>query len=271
MRVRIWSSLVKKQFVLALSFLTVFPGSSPPEEQGETAALAQSAPFYPVVGAILGLILVAADCLCSSFSFATRSVIVLATLAVLTGGLHLDGFADTVDGLGALLKHGREKALAVMRDTGAGPLAVAGLVLLVLFKFTLLEALWEPLRPGAIFLFPVAGRWILVLGGRFPYARASGLGKGFAGQIALREVYAATLGMAFIFAIGAAVGVWFLGLTAVDLIRAGALGFGTALLGGLIFIVVISRWLGGMTGDTLGAANELAEALFLLGWVLAGN
>lgn len=256
-----------KRFLFALSFLTVFPF---PFVDDREDALGRSAAFFPLVGAVLGGILAAVDHVFGRlFTAAVSSAAVLFVLAFLTAGLHLDGFADTLDGLGAALKYGRERALEVMRDSGTGSFGVTGLVLLILFKYSLLTGLGgHEVRPVMLLLMPAAGRWLLVLvGSSFPYARStSGLGRGFAGMVGCREVSAATLFIAALI-----VGTFAATGCAVEVLLAGVSGVLFALLGGLALALFLSRCFGGMTGDTLGAVNEAGELLFLLGAALFLN
>lgn len=269
-----------RRFLFALSFLTVFP-CSVRVLSDEKNILAQAAAFFPLVGAVLGFFLAGTDSLLGLFyPPAVSSVIVLCVLACLTAGLHLDGLADTVDGLGAALKYGREKGLEVMRDSRSGSLGVAGLVFIILLKYNLLVSLAPDMRFWGLLLTPVAGRWLLVWSGKlFPYARSTtGLGQGFTGQITYREIMLSTLwiillliGVAFVSIIGQ-FGSFAAGLAplghAVKLLQTGTTGFLFALAGGLAFARMLARCFGGMTGDTLGAVNEISEGFFLLGLIL---
>jgi len=269
-----------RQFLFALSFLTVFPYSVRIQANDQNI-LARSAAFFPLVGAVLGLFLAGTDGFLGLFyPPVVSSVIALCFLACLTAGLHLDGLADTVDGLGAVLKYGREKGLEVMRDSRSGSLGIAGLVFLILLKYSLLVSLAPEMRFWGLFLMPVAGRWLLAWSGKlFPYARSTtGLGQGFTGQITYREILLATFWIILLLASEALVsaglhyGSFSAGLSpfypAVKLLQAGTTGFFFALAGGLAFARMLARCFGGMTGDTLGAVNEASEVFFLLGLML---
>lgn len=257
---------LKEQFLVAFSFLTIFKVNA-----GEGAfssgenSLARSAAFFPLVGALIGCLLAAVDVLFSRlFPLPVASVIVLAAGAFFTAGLHLDGFADTVDGLGAWLKDGKEKALEVMKDSRSGALGVLGIVFLVLLKYGLLVAISGHLRSLSLFLMPVTGRWLLVAAGKiYPYARRTpGLGENFAGRVSAREVAVAT----FFLLVLTAAGVFAAGSIAYrPLYQFAAAGFGAAAAGGLGISFFLARCFGGMTGDTLGAVSELGEVFFLLG------
>jgi adenosylcobinamide-GDP ribazoletransferase len=261
---------LKNQFLFALSFLTVFrvnvgKVTFSPEEN----IFARSTVFFPLVGAILGFFLATADGLFSLlFPLTVSSVIVLITNAFLTAGLHLDGFADTLDGLGAWLKGGKEKALEVMRDSRSGALGVLGLVLLILLKYSLLVDIAGSGRLPVLFLMPVTGRWLLVLVGKiYPYARSTlGLGQGFAGKISCREVTIASFWLLLFLVAGAMIGAIPSGaIIDFQLLKITCAGFLVACAGTLVFSFYFARCFGGMTGDILGAVNETGEVLFLLG------
>jgi adenosylcobinamide-GDP ribazoletransferase len=179
-----------RHFYLALNFLTVVPCPwSGWEEEKEKGALARAAAFFPLVGGLLGGILILLDRVLGLFlpSSVTAAAVLLA-LGLLTAGLHLDGLADTFDGLGAVLKHGREKALQAMRDKYCGPVGVSGLLLVLLFKYSLLASLPPELHPGGLLLMPAASRWLMVVAGwSFSYAhKVAGLGNEFIGRIGWR-------------------------------------------------------------------------------------
>ena len=257
---------LKNQFLVALSFLTIFKvDTGEAVFSSQERIFARSAAFFPLVGALLGLILAAVDALFALlFPLTVSSVVVLLAGAFFTAGLHLDGFADTMDGLGAFFKGGREKALAVMKDSRSGALGVLGLVLLILFKYSLLVEISGSARYLSLFLMPVSGRWLLAPAGQiYPYARsASGLGEGFAGRITNREVVIALCWVFFCALAGAAAGgaaarPWLFALTLGGLFISWA--------GAALFAAYLARCFGGMTGDTLGAVSELGELFFLLG------
>ncbi|MBS3921456.1 MAG: adenosylcobinamide-GDP ribazoletransferase, partial [Deltaproteobacteria bacterium] len=116
-----------KDFLRAISFLTILPvGKSLSFGEKE---LARSMAFFPLVGLVIGLLLALGYYL---LSFLLPKAIVLwltiGFLVFLTRGLHLDGFADTIDGLAS--GGSREKILEVMRDSRIGAFGVIGLILL---------------------------------------------------------------------------------------------------------------------------------------------
>ncbi|MEK7874146.1 MAG: adenosylcobinamide-GDP ribazoletransferase [Chloroflexota bacterium] len=234
-------------FLAALRFLTIAPidrGAVSPEE------LSAGLPYFPVVGLLLGLALAALDALLGLvLPPFPASALVVAAMVLLTGGLHLDGLADACDGLFG--GHTPERRREIMRDTARGAYATAGIVLVLLVKWSALASLGGPVRPWAIVAAPVLGRWAQVLAlTAFPYARAEGLGVAFKGGATAGRAVAA----AFV-AFGAA------GL----LLRAPGLW-----LAGVVTLAawLLARWAsarlgGGLTGDVYGALSEVTEALAL--------
>ena len=129
--------------------------------------------FFPLVGLLLGGVLVGADRLLTSVwhGNALHLALLLTLWVVLTGGLHVDGFLDSCDGL--LGGRSAEQRLEIMRDPRVGSFAVIGGVLLMLLKFAALMAVVD--RTAALLLAPTLGRWcvsLAVVG--FPYARPQG-------------------------------------------------------------------------------------------------
>lgn len=195
------------------------------------------------------------------------SALVVALLALLTRGLHLDGLADTADGLGS----GRPAAgaLAIMRQSDIGPFGVATLVLTVLVQTAALAAVVDgdsPARaPLAVAVALVVSRTALTLACRstIPAARPGGLGATVAGSV---PAWAAACASALVVAASAAAGFWAGEHGAGTLLAplgwalAAALGLGAGLL---VTRRCVTR-LGGVTGDTLGAAVEVAMTVTLV-------
>lgn len=166
----------------------------------------------------------------------------LGALAVLTGGLHLDGLADTADGLFGGGDAARR--LEIMREPGVGAFAVAVLVLMLLLDAAALASV--PVRGSALWLAAVCSRWAMAMAiWAFPYARSAGLGQPYRASVRSWHAVAAT-------ALAAALTLPF-GLTG-----AAALTVAVALTA-LIAARAI-RALGGMTGDVYGAVGEITFA-----------
>lgn len=149
----------------AITLLTILPVGAP-ASRGAGKAFA----WFPLVGLLIGGGLCAVSML-SPFNRELTAALVLFCWVALTGGLHLDGFADSCD---ALLGHGEpEKRLAIMRDPRLGTWAALGLVLLLLTKWLAIGAI----HPAWLLLPPLFGRWAMVIAAyRFPPAREAGMG-----------------------------------------------------------------------------------------------
>ena len=235
---------------LAIGFLTVLPLAP-----GGAAQLGPARAYFPLVGLVLGGMLAGLD-------FAARQALPLpvvgallvAALLVLTGALHTDGFLDTCDGLFG--GYSRTKRLEILKDPHVGAFAVVGGVSLLLLKWTLLTSIPQEVRTALLVLFPCLSRFGMVAAmAVFTYARAQGLGTSFQAGRSWWQV-------AFGLTTAAAAGGLLLGVA------------GLVLLGAAVGVsLALGRWtsglLGGMTGDTYGAVNEVAEvAVLLLGIVL---
>ena len=236
---------------LALTFLTKLPW--PWRGPADETALARSMFWFPWVGAVLGLIFWGAWAGLHRGLPAPAAAAVLLTLTVwVTGGLHLDGLADTADGLGG----GRtpEEALAIMKDSRVGAFGVLSLILGLVLKFSLLLSLaTQTSGTRALLLFPIISRWSMVLLAYLsPYARAEGgLGQAMTLGVSPRVLMGAGLsaGGLSLLILGAPGLVLF--IIAAALVWLGSLYF--------------QRRLGGITGDILGATNEVVEVLVLAG------
>jgi len=238
-----------KGFLRALSFLTILPfGQS---LSGEDRELAWSMAFFPCVGLLIGLIL-ALGCYLFSFLFpmALTLWLTIGLLVVLTGGLHLDGLADTADGLAS--RGTKEKILEVMRDSRIGSFGVISLILLVGAKYLALSQISNSSIPYSLILMTVMGRGSMVLVCfRSAYARSGqGLAKPFAENLGYGEMALSSVS-AFVIAL------------LVMGIKGILVFFGVGLFS-LGYRHFFSKKLSGVTGDILGAANELSELLSLI-------
>jgi adenosylcobinamide-GDP ribazoletransferase len=234
--------------VLAIRFLTIVP--VPGREATGADALGRAAPWFPVVGLTLGLGLATADrALAWLFPPLLTALLVVALWKALTGGIHLDGLADCLDGLA-----GRDVAhrLAVMRDSRVGVYGALGLVVVFLAALLALAELPAGLRPTALVLAPVTGRLAPLLAGALhrPATPLEGMGGAFLAS--LPRAAGPLLGVATLTLAGFVWGLW--------AIAAVGIGLVVALLG----TAIVARRLGGITGDGLGASVELGELGVLL-------
>jgi len=235
-------------FLAALSFLTVIP--LPRRREVSPEQVGSSLVYFPVVGIIIGLILAGLYWL---LRLILPSVVVsgllLIFLVVLTGGLHLDGFVDTCD---AIAGHKTPEARRqIMRDSRAGALGMVGVCCLLIVKYVSLNSVPESLMMATLGLMPVVSRWAMVYAiFAHPYARPSGLGKVFKEMASRRRFVVATL-------IAVAV--------AIALARLPGL---IIMLGVWVIAAAMAAYLkgkfSGLTGDTYGAMNEVAEVSVLI-------
>ncbi|MDF9393631.1 adenosylcobinamide-GDP ribazoletransferase [Methylococcus capsulatus] len=229
-------------FWLAVQFLTRLP--VPRAVEFSPRALGLSVVCYPAVGLLIGAVLLAARLLLQDAGPALASALVLLVWVLVTGGLHIDGLADSADAwVGG---HGdAERSLTIMKDPRSGPIAVATVVLLLLVKFGAVAELSGGLP---LLIAPLAARGLVpALLITTPYVRKGGLGSPLAEHLPRWLAVVAVLFAAATTLV--ALGPWPLvgAATAAWLLRA-----------------MMLRRLGGCTGDTLGAAIEIAEAAVLV-------
>lgn len=238
-----------RRFILALQFLTV--ATLWPRLRVGDKDLAGSMAFYPLVGLSLGLALAWANRLMGFWPPVLADGVTVALGVILTRGLHLEGLADTADGLGSGVT--TERALEIMKDSRAGSFAVMAVALDLLLRWAALMALPGFLKFQALLLMPVLSRWAMVGAAyRCPYARQGegGLARAFVDKLSLWEIVPAAL----------------TGLVAAALIMGAK---GGILFGGVTLFALAVRWvyircLGGITGDMIGALNEMTELGLLL-------
>jgi adenosylcobinamide-GDP ribazoletransferase len=249
-----------------LSLFTVIPVASPAEIDRGMAA--RSVRWLPVLGGLLGAVAAAALLAAEAGGHSGPRKLLAATLAVavlgvLSGGLHLDGLADTADGLGS--RRPRDEALDIMRRSDVGPLGVAALLLVLLLQVTALAALPSGL-PGALALVTavITSRVAVVLATGAPGARPDGFGALIAGATTARARVAAVAALLLaVAACGAAVGGVPLAVRSLAAVVAG-------LLAAALIRVAAARRLGGTTGDVFGAMIEVSTATVLLALALSG-
>ena len=234
--------------ILAVRFLTIVP--VPGREATGAGALGRAAWWFPAVGLGLGACLVAADRL---FAFAfpplLEAVLLISLWKILTGGIHLDGLADVLDGLAGL---DAERRIAIMRDTRIGVFGAAGLVLCLLIATAALDALPAGRHSGVLLLAPAVGRLAPVLIGPLFPAATPGQGSG-ASFLEGLSPWAAPACVA---------GIWI--LAAVLLGPWGGLLLSLALASVLLWAVWLASRFGGLTGDALGSSVELGELTTLV-------
>ncbi|MDH4101432.1 MAG: adenosylcobinamide-GDP ribazoletransferase [Nitrospirota bacterium] len=223
----------------------------------DRASIAASMAWFPVAGAVQGAVLVLSHLFFSLFLPAPLvSGLLVAALFLSNGGLHLDGFADTVDSLAG--GSTPERRLEIMKDSSVGAIGAAGLVIILLLKFCAIYALLthapDQARFAGLFLFPIVGRWGMVpVACSLKYARPEG-GLGGAFEKNSIRVFLISTFITGV-ALSGLLGPWALTtLGVVWLFSVGASDF-------------FERRLGGFTGDVLGFVSELAEVIFLISLV----
>jgi adenosylcobinamide-GDP ribazoletransferase len=236
-------------FLAALRFLTIVPLSWRCDQDGRFfgAALA----WFPVIGLLIGLAAaLLVSCLVPFFPPSMLAVAAITVLAGASGCLHLDGLADSSDGL--LSARSRELSLEIMRDSHIGAMGVIAIVVVLLGKFAALSSLDAAILIPTLVAMPLAGRCAIVLTmACLPYARqGEGLGRLFYVSSSRLTALGALLVLAGVVA--------FAGGRMVLAVLA------AVLMTVLFFSLWCWRKIGGATGDTLGAVCELTEMMVAL-------
>ena len=238
--------------LLAIQFLTQIPVRLK-QTYGEREVGA-SLLYYPLVGLLLGVLLAGLNSLLHGVPVLLHAALLLAAWVVMTGALHLDGLADSVDAwLGGI--GNRERTMAIMKDPYAGPAAVVAVVLVLLLKFSALVGLMQ-CDNGWALLWPLllARSAMPLLFLTTPYVRPGGLGSALARHAPRRAMALMLLAT-------------LLGVLDVLGMRGVGLVLGCLAVFWLLRRMMIAR-LGGTTGDTAGALLELMETAVLILWVL---
>jgi adenosylcobinamide-GDP ribazoletransferase len=243
-----------KAFFLALQLLTRLP--TPQYESITASDSGRSAFYYPVVGLIIGFILYLPLLFFPHASPLLLAAIITVIWAIVTGGLHLDGLADSADGwLGGI--GNKEKTLIIMKDPVVGAAGAITIVCILLLKFAVLTVIFQQTfhdivrSSGIIIIAPFIGRTLILLlmlmsNNANPNSMAN-------------EVIANLVRNKIVWLVGACL-----------LIAA------FFSLSGMIFALVtfwlirrlMHKRLGGYTGDTLGATVEVTEVMYLMGYAL---
>ncbi len=230
-------------FLVAIHLLTIVPVKH--RRRYSPAEMGRSLAFFPIVGALIGLLLWGLDLLLTLFlPVMLVNVLLFATLAIVTGALHLDGFIDTCDGLAA--RGSRSEKLEAMKDSGVGAVGVVAVCFMLLAQIASFATLPDEVRVSALIAMPLLSRWTMAcVVWTFPPARKEGLGWAVRQQAGWKGVLIAviiTLGISWV-----VVGWW-----------------GILLVGGLSIIALVlgqyfSATFGGLSGDTYGAVNEVIQ------------
>lgn len=242
-----------KRILVTIQFLTVFPlslkGPIEPKELGKSMA------YFPLAGMFIGLGLFCLYTMLTEFlSNLLTAVIVVGTWAWFTGGIHLDGFVDTSDGLGS--GKDKEGILSVMKDTHCGAKGVVALVFLIILKIVLLKDISCSMMFPCLILTPVFSRWAMVCAASYcDYARkTASFGRAFVENTGIKEWLISSIILLII------------GFVLMQLKFFIVMAAGLAIT--ILFIIYFRKKIGGVTGDVLGALNEVVEvsslSIFLL-------
>jgi adenosylcobinamide-GDP ribazoletransferase len=243
-------SIFLTELRLAVSFLTIIPVVD--QRRASEDAVAASFAWFPFVGFALGAALAVEDwILAHVFAQVIRSVLIVLSLTVVTGAVHLDGLADTADALGA--GRDRERALDILRDSRVGTFGASAIFFDLTLKILALSTLAGHRRYAALIVAPMLARWAMVLVARgLPYLRASGSGSTLLSdnKLGARAALVAVFTIAAMLMLGA--------------MRPIALATAVTIVIVLAMRLFYRRWLGGVTGDLIGACSEIVEIAVLV-------
>lgn len=235
-----------RRLLVAFQFLTRLPTPSP-RDVGP-ADFSRSSVFFPLVGAVVGLCVVAGVMLGALVNPAVAALGGLVAWVAVTGGLHLDGLGDVADGFGAA--HGDpDRFREVLRDPHAGSFAVIAIATQIAAKLVLLASLAPAAGLWTLALVPAWARWGALYLSRTLPPLWRGTGERFSAEIGWPSILLWGAGLA-------AISAWSAPALLAVLVIAPAIG-------------VFWRWrLGGVSGDCLGASIEVTESLLLLALVV---
>lgn len=249
-----------RPFLIALQFLTRIPvrlKDNPTEKQ-----IAASQLYYPLIGLLIGVLLIllawVSQWVLPDVPTMLRAAIILTGWVLISGGLHLDGLADSADAWAGGLGD-RDKTLAIMKDPACGPAGVVSIVLLLLLKFAALHALLEASASASmpnlpllvIVIAPMLARTVpSLLFLTTPYVRQHGLGSALVTGLPRR-------GLVFVIA----------AVVVSVLLLAGSMGLWLVLAVLIVFVLarrLMIQRIGGVTGDVAGALIEITELSVLV-------
>ncbi|MDA0301095.1 MAG: adenosylcobinamide-GDP ribazoletransferase [Chloroflexi bacterium] len=241
--------------LIAIEFLT--PLRLRKVQTYDDRVFAQALGWYPFAGLLIGVMLVLVERgLSELLPAAPTAALLVAALALFSGGLHLDGVADTADGMA--VQGDRAERLGVMSEGNTGPAGVMALVLVLLAQWSALASLPEEAKTAALLVAPVLARWTVVpVALLFRPARPRGLGHAIhAGLWPIAAPLATAIGVS------------------VALLAFGVAGLVLVLVAALTAILIAgaaARMLDGVTGDVYGAGIEVAQVALWLAVVASVN
>lgn len=233
------------RFVTALRYLTIIPipGVAPAHRPPGAAAA-----WFPAVGLAIGAVLVVVDRVSTAlFAPLLATLLTMTVWKALTGGLHLDGLADCLDGMSG---GNADRRLAIMRDSRIGSFGAVGLILFLLLELATISGIEGSARWRALLVAPVVGRAVPAVLARLFAPVATGRAAEFRAHLPTAAVPVAL-------AVASAVAIAALGVRGVAAVVA---AFGLTIALGAFMV----RRLGGVSGDVHGAAVECGELAVLL-------
>ncbi len=247
-----------RRFILSVSFLTVLPVDwlftrKGPENQNYIKDdLSKSSIFFPIVGILIGLILAGTNYLINftTFDILLSNGVILTVWIFLSGGLHLEGFADMIDGFSG--GKNQKEIIRIMKDGAIGAKGAIALILLIILKLFVICNISPFFKIEALLVAPVMGRWSMVLAGYLgkPASSDNALSKMFSLYLGEKEIIIATI---------------FTITCSYYLLSYPSIYF--LVFSGLITYMLISysfSKMQGICGDVIGAVNELTEIMVLL-------
>jgi len=240
-----------KEFFVALQFLTALPikirEEIKPEEFGKSLL------YFPLVGALIGIVLSYLSKALIFLPNLVKSILILLTSVFITGGIHLDGFVDFCDGFSG--GKTKQKILEIMRDSRIGAMGACGITAILLLKFSLFASISPVLLWKSLIMMTTFSRWSQCLACYLSkYAREDGKAKFFIEYVSFREVIIGGLFTIALFCL-------------LESLR-GLFLFVLAFILTFLFMNLIKKKIDGMTGDTLGAINEIAEVGILFFYLI---
>ena len=238
-----------KGFIILLQFMTRIP--VPVKVEYDEEKLGKAVKFFPLAGLIIGLFLFAVNFLAGKVidNRQITAVIIIMAEILITGLIHIDGLADTADGLFSYAD--KERMLEIMKDSRIGTNGTVALILYFLAKAVFLTAV----KPEYIILYPIISRMSTSINaGLGEYARKKGMSNGIIEKNGKKDTVISIL-------ITAVLSFAILGLK-------GLIVLALAILFILFFMENVKRKIGGITGDTMGASRELTAVLVLFAGII---
>jgi adenosylcobinamide-GDP ribazoletransferase len=249
-----------RKILFAFQFLTIIPVKDIKLSEQE---MGSATSVFPVVGLAEGVLLVvSASISLKVFTPEVTNVLLVLILAILNGGLHLDGLSDTFDAIAS--RADSKRKLTIMKDSSAGPFGVIAIVMTLLLKYVLLNAVFlhstTKTYYAVLSLMPISSRWLMVAAACYgKSARPEGLGRMFieyTGNKEMLKATAVTVLIAFL-------------ISSLIFQHSLFIFYVMFALPVLYMFSFLATWFfkkhfGGLTGDSFGAINEIGVLLFLM-------